>query len=163
MLKRTTEIILSIGIAATVTGCQPVVNEATAPEGEAGSAIQGKTADRLEAIDNQKEMDELPEATAQQETFEGTIVEISPTAIKVDYGEGKAEEFAVDAGVLVYKTNTEEPSQIVDLKPGDQVKLITENDATKQDGVIIVVKEIQLISAPKAETTTPPAEPSTSP
>lgn len=153
-----------------VAGCQPVVNEAPAPDGEAGSVvnpeagsvIQDKTADRLQTIDNQKEMDNQPEATAQQETFEGTVVEVSPTAIKLNYGEVKAEKFAVDEDVMVYKTNAEEPSQIVDLKPGDKVKLVTENDATEQGGVIIVVKEIHLMSAPAAETT-PPAEPTTSP
>lgn len=170
MLKRTPEIILSMGIAAMLAGCQPVVNETPAPEGEAGSVavpeagsvIQDKTADRLETIDNKKEMDDLPDATAQQETFEGTVVEVSPTTITLNYGEDQEDKFAVDANVLVHKANAEEPSQIVDVKPGDKVKLVTENDATEQDGVIIVVKEIHLMTAPATEAT-PPAEPTSSP
>ncbi|MCG6155439.1 hypothetical protein [Rubinisphaera margarita] len=152
VIRQLLSVVAMGGLAAGLMGCEPVPQNTTSPEPtepaeEAGSVARMQQADRLETIDqdNQK----MPKVAPQEQTYEGEVVEIEATTLRLRYEDGSEAEFALEQGAMLIHGKDKESSSALEVKAGDRVRLVTQKDSSAQDGTIEVVTEVHMIeSAP---------------
>lgn len=102
-------------------------------------------AKRLENIENKAEQKVMPEPS--QVEYRGLITAVEPTTIKIRYPDNKEETFALSEELEILRNEAEQDNVLTleALQVGQQVILLAERKDDQNNGVIQVVRTIQIV------------------